>query len=114
MQVIRRRGWEIPERLATPEQLFDRRAFLKLRGTPVAGIVRELLESAVKMARLAMQAAGVDVTEIDRSEQLYRSRDRERLKAQVESGDLRANVDTIITEVEPPAERVAEKDDSSR
>ena len=37
----------------------------------------------------------------------------ERLKAQVESGDLRANVDTIITEVEPVAERVAEKDDSS-
>ena len=29
MHVIRRRGWEIPERLATPEHLFlDRRAFL--------------------------------------------------------------------------------------
>jgi CPA2 family monovalent cation:H+ antiporter-2/glutathione-regulated potassium-efflux system protein KefB len=87
---------------------FDRRAFLKLRGTPVAGIVRELLESAVKMARLAMQAAGVQVEEIDRSEKLYRSRDRERLRAQVESGDLRANVERMITEPEPPAESVAE------
>ena len=29
MNVIRRRGWEIPERLATPEHLFfNRRAFL--------------------------------------------------------------------------------------
>ncbi len=89
---------------------FDRRAFLKLRGAPVAGIVRELLESAVKMARLAMQAAGVDVEEIDRSEQLYRSRDRERLKAQIETGDLRAKVDRIISEPEPPAESVTEKE----
>ena len=87
---------------------FDRRAFLKLRGAPVAGIVRELLESAVKMARLAMQAAGVDVEEIDRSEALYRARDRERLKAQIESNDLRAKVDRVITDVELPAEQVAE------
>ncbi|WP_395613178.1 cation:proton antiporter [Allosphingosinicella sp.] len=87
---------------------FDRRAFLKLRGAPVAGIVRELLESAVKMARLAMQAAGVDVEEIDRSEALYRARDRERLKAQIESNDLRAKVDRVITDVALPAEQVAE------
>ena len=32
MHVIRRRGWEIPERLATPELLFDRRAFLAATG----------------------------------------------------------------------------------
>jgi methionine sulfoxide reductase catalytic subunit len=33
MQVIRRRGWEIPERLATPEPLFfDRRSFLAAAG----------------------------------------------------------------------------------
>jgi methionine sulfoxide reductase catalytic subunit len=33
MQVIRRREWEIPERLATPEHLFlDRRAFLAATG----------------------------------------------------------------------------------
>jgi sulfoxide reductase catalytic subunit YedY len=33
MNVIRRRGWEIPERLATPEHLFfDRRAFLAATG----------------------------------------------------------------------------------
>src|SRR5262249_32573832 len=33
MHVIRRRGWEIPERCATPEHLFfDRRAFLAATG----------------------------------------------------------------------------------
>ena len=33
MHVIRRRGWEMPERLATPEHLFfDRRAFLTAAG----------------------------------------------------------------------------------
>src|SRR5258707_15846411 len=32
MPVIRGRGWEIRERLATPERLFDRRAFLATAG----------------------------------------------------------------------------------
>jgi hypothetical protein len=33
MHVIRRRGWEMPERLATPEELFlDRRSFLAATG----------------------------------------------------------------------------------
>jgi glutathione-regulated potassium-efflux system protein KefB len=79
---------------------YDRRSVLKLKGAPVAGVVRELLESAVKMARLAMESAGVDEEEADRTEALYRKRDRERLKAQVEAGDLRAQNETIITEPE--------------
>jgi len=38
MHVIRRRGWEIPERLATPEHLFfDRRAFLAATGATITG-----------------------------------------------------------------------------
>jgi sulfoxide reductase catalytic subunit YedY len=37
MPVIRRRGWEMPEHQATPEQLFlDRRAFLAATGAAVA------------------------------------------------------------------------------
>ena len=76
---------------------FDRRAFLKLKGAPVAGVVREVLDSAVRMARMAMESVGVDLEEIDRTEDLYRARDRERLKAQIESGDLRAQIDRIIT-----------------
>jgi glutathione-regulated potassium-efflux system protein KefB len=77
---------------------FDRRALLKLKGTPIGGAVREVMESAVKMARMAMESVGVDVEEIARSEDLYRARDRERLKAQFEAGDIRVQRETIITE----------------
>jgi methionine sulfoxide reductase catalytic subunit len=39
MNVIRRRGWEIPEREATPEHIFmDRRAFLAASGAAAAAI----------------------------------------------------------------------------
>lgn len=76
---------------------FDRRALLRLRGAPVAGAVRELIDSAVRMARMAMQALGVDEARIDRTEALYRARDHERLKAQLESGDIGARRDRIIT-----------------
>jgi glutathione-regulated potassium-efflux system protein KefB len=67
---------------------YDRRAVLKLKATPVAGVVREVLESAVAMARAAMEEVGVDGEQIDRTETLYRQRDRERLKIQMEAGDL--------------------------
>ena len=80
---------------------FDRRALLKLRDAPVSGAVREVLDSAVRMARMAMQQLGVSREEIDRTEDLYRARDRERLKAQLETGDLRAKIDRILTEPEP-------------
>ena len=84
---------------------YDRRALLKLRDAPVAGTVRELLDSAVRMARMAMERVGVDAEEINRTEDLYRASDHERLKAQLESGDLRAKIDRIITEPEPPIEK---------
>jgi glutathione-regulated potassium-efflux system protein KefB len=83
---------------------FDRRALLKLRDAPIAGAVREVLDSAVRMARMAMAKVGVDAEEIDRTEDLYRARDRERLKAQLETGDLRARIDRMFTEPEPAAE----------
>ncbi|MGE0180563.1 MAG: sodium:proton exchanger, partial [Sphingomonas sp.] len=79
---------------------YDRRSFLKLKGAPVAGTVREVLESAIKMARLAMESAGIDEQEIDRTESLYRARDRERLKAQIAAGDMAAMRETIVTEPE--------------
>ena len=75
---------------------YDRRALLKLKGAPVAGVVREVLDSAVRMARQAMAAVGIEADEIDRTEDLYRKRDRERLKIQLEAGDLRAARDEVI------------------
>jgi len=76
---------------------FDRRALIKLKGSPVSGIVREVMESAVKMGRLALQAIEVDDDQINRAEDMYRARDKERLRAQFEAGDLRAARDRIIT-----------------
>jgi CPA2 family monovalent cation:H+ antiporter-2/glutathione-regulated potassium-efflux system protein KefB len=51
-----------------------------------------------------MAKVGVDGEQIDRTEQLYRSRDRERLKAQLETGDLRAQIDRMFTEPGDAAE----------
>lgn len=75
---------------------YDRRALLKLKGTPASGVVREVLESAIVMARKAMDAVGVDIEEIDRTEDLYRRRDRERLRIQHEAGSLTAAREAII------------------
>jgi CPA2 family monovalent cation:H+ antiporter-2/glutathione-regulated potassium-efflux system protein KefB len=76
---------------------YDRRALLKLKGSAVSGVVREVMESAVKMGRMALQALDIDGEQIDRAEDMYRARDRERLSAQFEAGDLRAARDRIIT-----------------
>jgi monovalent cation:proton antiporter-2 (CPA2) family protein len=83
---------------------FDRRALLKLKDAPVAGVVREVMESAARMARMAMENVGVDLEEIDRTEQLYRARDRERLKAQFAANDIRAQIDRVIITPEQAAD----------
>lgn len=77
---------------------YDRRALLKLKGSPAAGVVREVLESAIVMARKAMAAVGVDIEEIERTEDLYRRRDRERLRIQHEAGSLTAAREAIIAD----------------
>jgi CPA2 family monovalent cation:H+ antiporter-2/glutathione-regulated potassium-efflux system protein KefB len=76
---------------------YDRRAMIRLGGTP-ATVVREVLESAMKMARLALEGLDVSPEDIDRAEDMYRARDRERLKKQIETGDIRAARDRIITQ----------------
>jgi CPA2 family monovalent cation:H+ antiporter-2/glutathione-regulated potassium-efflux system protein KefB len=79
---------------------YDRRSLMKMAGGPVTGAVREVFESAVCMARLALDEIGVDLAEIDRSDNEYRSRDAERLKAQSDSGDIRAGLDRAIAQGE--------------
>ncbi|MDF2494254.1 cation:proton antiporter [Sphingomonas sp.] len=69
---------------------YDRRMLIKLKGSPAKLVVREVLESAVKMARGAMADLGIDRSEIDRSEAMYRASDRERLRIQLEAGDIYA------------------------
>jgi len=79
---------------------YDRRAIIRLRGSPSEGIVREVMESAVTMARMALDCLGVDGPEIDRAEATYRALDKERLKAQVETGDIRAAIDRRLVQQE--------------
>ena len=79
---------------------FDRRTVIHLKGTPASYIVREVMESAVKMARLALENVDAGPEAIDRAEAMYRARDRERLRKQYETGDIRAARDQIITQKE--------------
>jgi sulfoxide reductase catalytic subunit YedY len=59
MHVIRRRGWEIPERLATPEHLFfSRRAFLAATGA-TALVLSPELALAQRIADLPDPTAGL-------------------------------------------------------
>ncbi|CAN5315448.1 monovalent cation:proton antiporter-2 (CPA2) family protein [soil metagenome] len=77
---------------------FDRRSLIKLKNSAATAVVREVLESAVKMARLAMASLDIDEEEINRSEAYYRARDKERLKAQLESGDFRAEAARMLVQ----------------
>jgi monovalent cation:proton antiporter-2 (CPA2) family protein len=79
---------------------YDRRAMIRLSGTP-ATVVREVLESAMRMARMALERLEVSPEAIDRAEDMYRARDKERLNKQIETGDVRAARDRIITQPGP-------------
>ena len=70
----------------------------------MSGVVRVVMESAVKIGRLALEAIDVDGEQIDRAEDMYRARDKERLRALYEAGgDMRAARDRIITSDEREA-----------
>jgi glutathione-regulated potassium-efflux system protein KefB len=76
---------------------YDRRSLMKMAGAPIAGTVREVIESAICMARLAMAEIGVDDESIDNTETDYRDRDARRLKRQTETGDMHAEDETMLT-----------------
>jgi len=75
---------------------FDRRQVMALGGVELAGVFREVFESAVCMGREALAALGVDQAEIDRIERGYRERDSSRLARQSETGDLTTDKHTIF------------------
>jgi CPA2 family monovalent cation:H+ antiporter-2/glutathione-regulated potassium-efflux system protein KefB len=84
-------------RAAIYVRAFDRRAVIGLRDAPVNAVVREVMESAVKMARIALTDAGLSAEAVARSEDMFRANDKERLKLQIEAGDIRVARDRIIT-----------------
>ena len=68
---------------------YDRRALVKLKRSRVkAFVVREVMESAIKMARVAMRDLDISPGDIDRAEETYRGRDKERLTLQIEANDM--------------------------
>ncbi|QSR17084.1 cation:proton antiporter [Novosphingobium sp. KA1] len=79
-------------------RVYDRRTMIRLMDAPVAFMVREVMESAVAMAREALDDLGLSLQQIDAAENTYRASDRERLSIQHETGDIRAARDRIITQ----------------
>jgi CPA2 family monovalent cation:H+ antiporter-2/glutathione-regulated potassium-efflux system protein KefB len=77
---------------------FDRRSVINLRNLPVNYVMREVMESAVAMGRLALDNLGLGEDEIARAEDLYRTGDRDRLRAQIEGNDVRIGREQILTE----------------
>jgi glutathione-regulated potassium-efflux system protein KefB len=57
-----------------------------------------MFESAVEMARSALEELGDSLEEIDRTEAFYRDNDAERLGMQKDEGDMYAGSDRMITQ----------------
>lgn len=69
---------------------FDRRSVMKLGRGPQRYVIREVHESAIRMALLGLDALGLSEADIDRAEEAYRREDRTRLNRQIDTGDLRS------------------------
>ncbi|WP_336970511.1 cation:proton antiporter [Sphingobium aromaticiconvertens] len=67
---------------------FDRRQVLALADMDLAGVVREVFESAVCMGVQAMEALGVPEAEVAEVERQYRESDGRRFDLQLEHGNL--------------------------
>ena len=74
---------------------FDRRQVMALQGLDLAGVVREVYESAICMGAQAMQALGVPDAEIEEVERQYRTNDDQRMAVQIEHGTLMAAKDMM-------------------
>jgi len=83
---------------------FDRRTAIKLAGSPVEGMVREVRASAITLARMALDGLGLGLDDINRAEDYYRGHDESRLAIQKEAGDVTAARDQIITRPAPRGE----------
>ncbi len=89
------REFLVAVREAFPEAMiyvrcFDRRRVIDLADAPVEGLVREIFESAIAMARMALQGAGLSETDIERAEARFRHYDEVRMDVQIEGGDIMA------------------------
>jgi glutathione-regulated potassium-efflux system protein KefB len=69
---------------------YDRRSVLELAGGPAQFVMREVYESALRMALMGLEQVGASEAEMDRAETRYRDNDRARLQLQLPEGDLYA------------------------
>jgi CPA2 family monovalent cation:H+ antiporter-2 len=76
--------------LAVFVRAYDRRQLIALRALDLAGTVREVFESAMRMGIDMLQSFGASDDAIIEVERAYRDRDFVRLEAQGESGDMHA------------------------
>lgn len=67
---------------------YDRRTVIELAGSPADYVMREVLESAVRMGLMALEKVGLSDEELDRAEALFRTHDRDRMLVQIEGGDI--------------------------
>ena len=81
---------------------YDRRAAMALAGTPAVVVVREVQESAVKLAKGALEQLSVSREEIGRAVNHYRTLDEKRLALQVETGDISVARNLILTGRDDP------------
>ncbi|TKD51117.1 cation:proton antiporter domain-containing protein [Sphingomonas baiyangensis] len=86
-------------------RVYDRRSLMALKDASVAATVREVYESAIEMARLAMRNVGVDEGEIEDTEAEYRRLDAKRLGLQVAEGDIYAARGAMFSQARQKAER---------
>lgn len=74
-------------------RVYDRVHEMKLSDGPAEGLQREVMESAIAMARDGLLAKGLATRTADEVVREYRERDQKRLIAQTESGDMHAASD---------------------
>jgi len=79
-------------------RVFDRRSVMKLYGSGAEFVMREVFESAVRMARMGLDRLGLSDQQIETAVSTYRARDKERLVKQSEAGDLYAAREIMVTE----------------
>ncbi|WP_338241414.1 cation:proton antiporter domain-containing protein [Aurantiacibacter hainanensis] len=69
---------------------FDRTSVINLANSKAAYVMREVYESAITLARMALEDVGLNEREIDQAETTYRENDRKRMNVQIEGGDIYA------------------------
>ncbi len=71
-------------------RVFDRRGVMRLARSAAEYVVREVFESGIAMARMALEKVGLSEEEQAKAEAAYREHDLDRMRLQIEGGDLYA------------------------